>query len=355
MTRRQMIAIVGLWLLFMVRIWPIRLAGFVYEDATWNLHARPFFGPRGLMSGLWWLQLRLGHSALAFHEVSIALFLGVVFALAWLLRRLDHSPDTILIACGLVLLHPLTTEPLAYSAGRSDLIAALGVLSACALAASPVWYRPMRLLGIIAALALGFGGKETAIVGLPLVGLTIWRLNVWRRAPAMLRDAVAVCVAIAFGWFVLHEAVSVPFSMLGESPGVASSAWHWITVQAVATCAHVGQLILPIGISPVPDYDHLGAGAGLSVGAVCLWIVATCAICAADAAYAAYADAPPPPTSRWLAYGPLWMLAVLAPRFYVRTPRSPLNDHQFLLVLIGAAVTLAAFIDDFRRWRQETP
>lgn len=162
-------------LLATLAVWTFSSPGavFVYEDFAWRHAGDVALGPRALTQASWYVLAKLWPGPEAAHLLNVLLH-GIVAVLAWhLARRLRLSADAAYVTAALVLLHPLTAETVAYAAQRGELFAAIGVLTVCLLAAGKWWQWP-TLLGIIGAVAFGLLGKESAIVALWLMPLTLW-------------------------------------------------------------------------------------------------------------------------------------------------------------------------------------
>ncbi len=138
------IALVVLILVTALAYLPVRAAGFVYEDETYIRPAQQpitlqtILAPRGLTA----LSFRLGalvpgvHPAL-YHAQNVLLHLVTGLVVYTLARRM-LSPPFAVVAAGIMWLHPIQTEAVAYVAGRAELIAAVGVAAALWALSGPV-------------------------------------------------------------------------------------------------------------------------------------------------------------------------------------------------------------------------
>ena len=307
--------------------------GWVYEDAALLQGvAAPtsLWRPRALSQSLWWLQWQASPDPRLFHAVSVGLHLIVVGLTAVLVRRLGVSAAGATLAVIVIALHPLTVETVAYAAQQGELLAAIGVLTACILATGRWWRAPVWG-GILVAVAFGMLGKESAVVALALVPLLIGA----RAAQAWASWLPALLVAVGVGgglvaWYGGWQSVA----NLGEAPGVHVDALDWLLVQSAAAMRMLGLLVVPIGPFTV-DYDYdavhvavrgvaLFSVVGLCVAAMAIW-------------------------NRWRlgVLGLAWMLIVIAPRLFIQTPRSIFNEHQAYLMVPGFALLVGAAWD---RW-----
>jgi hypothetical protein len=293
---------------------PLLNAGFVYEDARW-LEASDGMtvsmadltlqrAPRLLTRYSFSWQRRAGHSPLAFHALNLALHV-IVCALVALLVSEVSSLAVGLCAASLFLLYPLNMEAVGYVSGRADLIAAIGVLCACLCGLRGQW------IGVLFGLGLGVLGKESAIVGLPLVALV--RAMAYGRKSDYVASGVLASAVMAAAWFVApSEAVWTP---------------TWAGLQMAAWVRHVAQTVIPIGSSVDFNYRALPVS-----------VLAIAAVFTAGLSELAW-------RWRWsaplLAGGLAWMLIAAMPRFVAVTPHSLLNEHQFYVPRIGAAIMVA--------------
>jgi hypothetical protein len=177
------------------------------------------------------------------------------------------------------------------------------------------------------AVALAIGGKETGIVALALVPLTLWVTGQpWRVAAVV----GALLAAAGLAWYGPDAVVN------RELYANQVGALDWFLVQSAAAARLVLLVVLPVGQTPDFDYDAVPfvARVGSVVALGSLGLVAW--VCRAD---------------RVLIFGLVWMLVALAPRLLVQTPRSYLNEHQFYVPLLGLLVLVAVLCESGRaRW-----
>lgn len=280
------------------------------EPAMWSTQ-----NIRGLATWSLWRQVHGTLSPALIRVWNIRLHLLVVLATAWLASRLGVSG---LIAGSIMLVHPLTIETLATMSGRFELIAALGLLLACLGATMPAIIG-LPLIGIGVVLAIG--GKDSAVVGVALVGLCA-------RRP----------LACGLGYLsVLWLAWTHRFAAtLADAP---ETAGHWALMQATATWRLLLLSVLPRHQTPDFDYDHLSMAIRvIAVLGLVLTVIA--------AIYVARHHRP------ILAVGLLWMLIVATPRLIVETPKSYFNEHQWYSALIGYAICISALMSERRPYAE---
>ena len=149
------------------------------------------------------------------HAVNI----GLVYALALLLLG-EIAPAFALAA--IWSLHPLLTESVTNIVGRSDLLAAFGVLGVLLchiMAASAVGWRKLAwLLGLALVALIGLFSKESTVVvvaALVIYDLIYHGLKFWRaRAPGYLALALPIC----FFFFVRYQVLSkIPAEQIAHS------------------------------------------------------------------------------------------------------------------------------------------
>ena len=302
-------------------------AGFVYEDAVWRPEmtatASLPFQSRVLTRASW----RLTETPQAAHALGVGLHAGVVGLLGLLAWRLGYSRDGVGLVALLATVHPLTVESVAYASARSELLAAIGALLAVVCAAGR-WWRPWYLTGMVTGIVLGWMGKESAIVALALVPLT---MLLRARRPFLVAVFVLVCVG---GATAIDGQDVKALANIGESGMMQTTAGSWFLLQAAAAYRLIGLAIWPVGLAVDADID--------AIPRLLQWwaVVALGGIVASLAALVR--------THRRVAYGLAWCLLCLAPRLVVQTPRGYFNEHHFYLSLLGLILAGVAWWDDWR-------
>lgn len=297
---------------------------FVYEDQTWARMPAPpplELRPRALTAWSWWWAR--AWSPAAHHWLGLGLHALVTAGVWGLCRRLGLSRLGAGVAASAFAVSVVAVETVAYAASRSELLAALGVLGACLAATVRQWWRwPL----IVACLAVGILGKESAIVGLPLAALV---LAYQERETSTAAPAVRLTVAI-----VILVDLCRAFANAGEAPG-ATMVWpDWLQMQSTAAVRVFGVMVSGLGATVDYDYD-----------AVPQLLRAAAPSGLAGLAWGAYAG-----RRRWpaLSFGLAWMLIAVLPRLIVQTPRSYLNEHQAYVAIVGYAFLLGSAFD----WRR---
>lgn len=318
----------------------VRSAAFVYEDMKYlegvpvaPLSASVLRG-RGLSTDLWGV-LRTPQGA---HLLNILLHLAVVALSGCLLLRLTGSAWVGLAVAALMAVHPLTVQGVAYASSRGELIAAVGVLVAllCASGAHPAWW---GLLPV--GLGLAYLGKETGLIGVALVPLTIWlkgdRVWAWR--------LVALGGSAAWLYAITHLPVVRRIAGLAEYGWLDMSPGAWIGVQLAAVWRLIVLSVAPLWLTVDPPIRMQDAQPVIPI----LMLMAGLA----EIAWRLKDRAP------LVTFGLAGMALVAAPRFLVRTPLSPFNEHQWYLampfvacVLVGLIQLAAEYLDARQdRWR----
>ena len=328
---RWTLAALGLVLAVLVEFGAhVRGAEFVYEDErAFSAAGVSLLRPRGLAAVSWRLMPITPQHA---HAVSLGLHLLTVAALGALVWRLTGSGAVSWGAAAIFALHPLQIEPAAYAAARGELIATLGVLLACLCATTRSW-AAWALLP--ACVALGLGGKESAIVAGGLVPLTLWaqgRLRWW-----MVAIAAGAGLAVAAG---IAQAIGYPLLQLvnvGEEPYVRTTAIDWLLLQGTAAYRLIVLSIVPLWLTVDPDVELVPVA--LQLGAL---------VILAGLVEVAWRQRTARPL---LTLGIAWMVIGIVPRLIVQTPRSVLNAHQWNLLMVGPSIVGAALIAG--RWRMK--
>lgn len=298
----------------------IRTSKFVYEDALWE-HAGPAGPIRRHLTRASWDWFRLPTTA---HEANLAIHVLNVCLLFLLARRLGLSEMGAWMIAGFWLLHSMNVEAVGYAAQRGELIAGTGVLAACLAATFQRWWA-LPLIGL--CLLVGLMGKETASFGLLLTPLTYWYL--YRQPRVWLLAGFIILAAVYY-----MGGPSIVANM-GEESTVQVDAPVWLLVQSIAT---VRLILLSIGLGvQSPDYDFYQFT--LSTGLACL----TCLLVLAGVTVLLLKDQP------LIGFGLAWMLLGILPRLFLQTPKSPYNEHQFYLPLIGPIFSLVAFTERWKR------
>jgi len=296
--------------------------GYVYEDYR-ALQAGPVgalaLAPRGLSTWLW----RIADPRAA-HLLSLALHLLAGCLTGLLGRRLGLSGQAAILAGGLLLLHPLAVESVAYVSSRAELLAAIGILLACLCATGPWWVWPL----IVPAMALALAGKESGIVGLGLVPL-VWAYR-WPRWWTWALVAVGALAWLPLGLWRLGGDLTW---LIHYDDATASLGWQWWVLAQSTAVFRLAVLSvvswLPVGHTIDFDYDAISrlsrVAALVLVGLIplVLWLHR--------------ARVP-----RLVLYACAACIVALIPRMVIQTPRAYLSEHQFYVPLIFVAIAAGA-------------
>ena len=313
---------------FLVAYQTVWGAGWVYEDV--RVVADGGMSTRPVQSWTW----PLTSSPQAAHGLNLALHV-IVSALAGCLAfRLGLSRQASWFVGALILLQPVAVESVAYAASRGELMAALGILSACLLA---LWTSPWRWPLVALSVFFAAGSKETGVVAVLLVPLTCWA--------AQMRVKQEIVVYGILGCFLTsitaihaldpHQAGLTRFLNAGETAQMAIGTHDWLLLQASAVYRLLGVSLSGLGMTVDYDYDALSQTARWIAAGACLGLLTlTIALIR---------------TQRLIAFGLGWTALALLPRVFVQTPRSYLNEHQFYVPLIGLIVAGMAWWDSATR------
>lgn len=315
--------------LLLVLVWcyrPVWTAGWVYEDfSTQHYINRPVT--------LWtWSYL---NRPLAAHALNLALSLLVAGLLVWLASRLGIRGIGLWTVGAGWLLHPINVESVAYAASRGELLAAIGILTAC-LAASGRWWRLSHLTVIGFGLGWAMASKESGVIGIALVPLVIWYVNrpTWisRWMPVLVAGLIlSVGVWWKGGVTVVANIGNTDFANTRDVSWQSWSLW-----QATALNHWLGSFVWLTGMSPDVDIDlvpRVAQGFLLAMVygyAVCAWFARQ--------------------TYPIIAFGLAWMLIAVAPRFLVQTPQSYLNAHQMAVPIMGVLFICGSLMMSLQDW-----
>ena len=300
--------LVGTWLLYA----PMLRHPYLYEDVrtVQQMTTQPpaLWPPSSRMVTSWSYAL-LPADAPTQHAAGVWLHLlngALVGLLAW------RFGVTWWLAAGVFLWHPLAVQAVAYTAQRSELLAATGVLGAilCVLWPPTLW----TLVLFVLSLVLGLGAKESAVAVvflLPLVLLTQDRMDDTWWWLSLTVSAGAVVIGASF---VRQFALDTPASALQWAQWQSTAIWRelvgWPFGQAIEH--HVADVSR--------FWQWLALGSWLGVGGL---------------AYVAW-------QKRWRgALALSWVWLALLPRLLVQTPSSTLTEHQLYLAQVGVALVIA--------------
>lgn len=310
--KAAILALVGLTVWAYSSVWG---ASFVYEDQAWR-HATvaTVWARRALTTWSWTVV----QGAVASHGLNLALHLLTACVFWRLAQRIGLTTRLAALVAALWVLHPLNVETVAYAASRAELLSTLAVVGACWLAArGDGWW------GVVLCGAAAVWVKESAVVGLALVPLTLWVCGHPARFVSLVSVGVASLGLVAVGgWTNLVNA--------GEAPGAMASAGPWLLVQATATVRLLFLSVIPYGMTVDYDYDLVP----ISVRLVCVLLLVALGLVTWQARQ-----------ERRLAWGLAWILVSVVPRLVIQTPRSYLNEHQWSVPLLGVLLTVGAAIE----------
>lgn len=333
--RKVVLAVVCV--LTMAQYAPLRDAPFVYEDS----HAL-----RAIASPLMWAvpgrtlttasylwsagspvdpgAFHLGNLAIHLANGLLVYAIGVIVVGGW----------PAILAASTFLVHPLSSEAVAYVSGRSDLLVTLCLLLAvwATLLRGSAWWRgPL----VVLALAGAATSKELGIVGIPLVVVTLW---LWR--PSSLTAAMAplllvLGVAIGSAWASVATWVT-----LENGAGGSSLAWTELVVRQLAALTRLLALVVwPVGFSV--DHDMLALGEGWRVAGVAV------AMLAAVVVVTAWRRCPA------VAFSVGWVALSVGPRMVVHTSEW-INEHQMYVAMAGLSWLIGLGLDALWHGRRVT-
>lgn len=288
----------------------------LWQPATWVYNDRSLVNPttitmRRSLEQTTWAMTSTPRSA---RLLNLLLHSCNVLLVGLLLYRLGVGDRVASIVALAWALHPLHVETVAYAAGRSELLAATGILIAVlATAANGRGWGVWALLGI----GLGLAAKESAIVVLALIPFVRISLGYRWRLTATACGAAIVAAIVWFGGpehIINQEIYSAQITMS-----------EWLLIQSTAAMRLMWLSIVPIRQTIDFDYDLVSHG----VRVICV------------IALLAWAGVSWRMRHTLIGIGLVWTIISIAPRLVVQTPRSYLNEHQFYTPSIGLALAIA--------------
>ena len=310
-------------------------ATFVYEDDRMLAAGGPsawsavFTRGRALTNQSW----QVIRTPRASHALNLALHVGNVLLAGLLFRQITGLSWIGYGVAGLMALHPLTIESVAYATSRAELIAALGALgSLVAVLARVRW----AWLLTVPCLVMAYTGKETGVVAVALIPLVLWGAGrVMQATVACWVMGGALIVTLPIWLPEVPRMITIGFTSRLRVDGLS-----WLLTQTEAIWRLVVLSVAPFWLSVTPV-----TSARMAVGLVALILL----IGLLEIAWRARQIAP------LLTLGIVWCAIVAAPRLFVRTPLSPFNEHQWYLAIPGVACCWMACIEALSaRWARET-
>ena len=212
----------------------------------------------------YWLNARLGESAIGYHLVNLGLHALVAIAMFYLAYDLLGSASGATISAALFAVHPIHTEAVSSIVGRAELLAALAVLVsllAMVRATTEVEHRTRWLTLSAGALVIGCLAKESAFVGIPLcLAAHLWvrRTSALRESLMLMLPGVFVGVAylglraLAIGRLTVPATVIVLDNPLAQVP----LAPRLETALAILW-QYLAQLTVPLRLSADYSYNEI--------------------------------------------------------------------------------------------------
>lgn len=321
MGHTRTLTLIGLLLLTAALYSPLRSASFVFEDAKAVIQAPEWSMPGRGMSQ--WTWQAIGPKPDIAHLVNVGLHLvngGLVAALGTALA----GPTVGVVAAGVLLLHPLSSEAVSYVTGRADLLVTLFVLLSVWLAVRWSQDGGAWRLGIAgASLVLASMSKEIGLIGVPLVA---WTVIAFRgrlpQSPAFLQALwLGLGLTVGFTWHRISGWIA-----MSSDNGGSLFAWpEFVGLQLVAVWRLLMLTVWPVGFTIDPDIvgmadRHVAAGIRTLAAAILgVW---------------AWKRAP---LTTW-ALG--WVAICVAPRFIFATNEF-LKEYQFVTAWAGLSVLCA--------------
>ncbi len=224
-----------------------------------------------------------------YHLVNLLLHLGNVWLVFALALRLARRFWTALSIAGVWAVDPVLTESVTNIAGRSDLLAAMAVLSGFLLylksAETRGWRRAACLLGLAAVTAAGAFSKESAVIlpGVIAAHEIVW----WKKRSALLWGCAATLPPIAAMLWqrsaVLAASLPAEFPLV-DNPIAGADFWTgrltalkvlsrylWLTIWPLKLSADYSYSEIPLAHGSLKDWIAWIAIAAVLALVVVLW------------------------------------------------------------------------------------
>jgi tetratricopeptide (TPR) repeat protein len=212
----------------------------------------PYYRPLATLTFFVDTQL-WGRRPLGFHLTNVLLHAGVSLAVAALARRLAGGAVAAALAGLLFALHPIHTESVAFISGRTDVLAALGVvLAVLGFARWRAEGGTLALLGSLGACLLGLLAKEVAVVVPVLVAAFDWATG---RAPATRREALRAVARYALYAVPIGLYAVCRWFALGRMIDAEAAAWAPLWVRTLSTLDLIGMYVRVV-LVPFPDNPY---------------------------------------------------------------------------------------------------
>lgn len=304
----------------MLVYWPILTHGFAYEDPTplevWRWPA-DWLPPTRWLSTVTWIG-----SAATAHAFSLTVH-AVNGALAgWWAHRLGVRAWWVVM--GLVLLHPMQSEAVAYAVCRGELLTTMGALLVALAFTAQLW--SVHAAGVLVGVALASVSKESGVWVIGLVLVLAWTRRRWSLA--------AIGVLGTAAWVLVATWPRMMGISAHESGG--TSIWRWAGLMSVAIWRNLRLTVCPVGLSVA--HDPYSVSTSAQIVAIWLLLLAVAGVV----------------TWVWRrrssvgALGAGWVLASVLPRFAIRTSGSVLPEHHWYGPLVGLALVAGWWMSDTR-------
>jgi tetratricopeptide (TPR) repeat protein len=200
---------------------------FWYGGGAGVLGADPYYRPLVNFS-LGVDELIAGHRAWYFHMVNVLLHAAAVALACVVVWQLFSSVWPVLVAGMACAVHPLAADSVAYVSGRTDLLAAAGLLAALLGLLRLQRRHDWPSLGMMwAGFAVGVLSKETGVMFVVVAGAWLAATGLGR---ARRRDWIALAGVLVLLGAYLAARYAVLGSMVGMSVGSNVGAWLMLSL-----------------------------------------------------------------------------------------------------------------------------
>lgn len=213
-----------------------------------------------------------------YHWINLLLHIGNILLAYALALRVSGRFWTAVFTAALWVVHPALTESVTNIVGRSDLLAAFGVLSSLliygASATATGLARVFRLIGLGAVTAIGVFSKESAVVILPVIILYELtsrkdRPNYKTLAYGCLATGLPIAAMLYQRFLVLaaSPAAELPFT---DNPIVGAGWWTGRITAIEVAARYLWLIVWPAKLSVDYSYSQIPLARGVFVD----WLIA---------------------------------------------------------------------------------